>query len=143
MLFMRRVVNFASENTTMGFLSSLMSGGAIQEGWKTLESIEDLDQALKRSNDKPVVLFKHSVTCGTSAFAKSRISELALSEDFDFYYLDLLAHRDVSNEIAGRLKVIHQSPQIIIVKDGKSVFDRSHHAISAEEVENQISAIKS
>lgn len=120
-----------------------MSGGAIQEGWQTLESIEGLNAAVELSKEKPVVLFKHSVTCGTSAFAKSRISELELNDDFEFYYLDLLAYRDVSNEIAGRLGVIHQSPQIILVHEGKAVFDASHHAINPEEIEKQISLIKS
>lgn len=122
----------------MGFLDQVFGSSQVTEGWKQLHSMDDLSQAEKLSHEKPVVLFKHSVTCGTSAYAKEKLGELKLSDDFAFYYLDLLAHRDVSNEIANRYGVIHQSPQIIILKEGKSIFDTSHHAISAQAIEQQL-----
>lgn len=108
--------------------------------WKTLDSLDQLDQIIKDSYKKPVVLFKHSVTCGISARAKYMLEEdWNISEDdFDFYYLDLLAFRNVSNEIASRFSVQHQSPQIIIIKAGKAIFDMSHHRISAKSLEEAL-----
>jgi len=86
------------------------------------------------SEDKPVVLFKHSTTCGISAGAKQRleINWDRLEGDFDFYYLDLLAHRGVSNAIARKWNVRHESPQIIIIKDDKAVYNTSHGSINTE-----------
>lgn len=122
----------------MGFLDRVFGSSEIVENWSQLQSMADLDHAEKSSFQKPVVLFKHSTTCGTSAYAKQKLADLEITDGFDFYYLDLLSHRDVSNEIARRFGVIHQSPQIIILKDGKSVFDTSHHAISSEVVSKQL-----
>ena len=90
------------------------SKAALPGTWKTLSSHEDLDAAHKKSFDKPVVLFKHSVTCGISARAMSELSDSydLPNEEVEFYYLDLLAHRSVSNAIAEHYGVIHQSPQV-------------------------------
>lgn len=118
----------------MGFLDSLMQSELLREGWEELKSMEDLEHAERLSYDQPVVLFKHSVTCGTSAYAKSRLEDLKVDGRFKFYYLDLLSHRDISNAIASSYRVIHQSPQVIILRDGQPVFDVSHHGIDAKTV---------
>lgn len=125
----------------MGFLDRLKkSQQSLQEGWKVLETEAQLNQAIQDSHDKPVVLFKHSVTCGISAGAKHRLeSDWDLDgEALDFYYLDLLAHRPISNKIAGDLEVLHQSPQLVVLKNGKAVFDTSHHKISVQAIKNAI-----
>ncbi|MEE9372872.1 MAG: bacillithiol system redox-active protein YtxJ [Saprospiraceae bacterium] len=108
--------------------------------WKILENIEQLDQAIQDSHQKPIVFFKHSVTCGISAKAKFMLEQgWGFDEDlFDFYYLDLLSNRAISNEIANRFNVHHKSPQIIILKGGKSVKDMSHHRISASSLKNAL-----
>jgi len=100
--------------------------------WKVLNNITQLDQIDQASADHPVVLFKHSVTCGISSGAKYRLETdwASFPENAEFYYLDLLAHRPISNEIARRYGVTHQSPQIIVIKDGKAQYDTSHHAIN-------------
>jgi bacillithiol system protein YtxJ len=54
------------------------------------------------------------------------------------YYLDLLNHRDISNAIAERFGVFHQSPQIIVIKDGKAIFDTSHESIDARKIEQYL-----
>ena len=99
--------------------------------WKILNSMDQLDEIDRDSVDHPIVLFKHSVTCGISSGAKYRLETDwdSFPEGAEFYYLDLLAYRSISNEIASRYGVTHQSPQIIVVKDGKAQFDTSHHAI--------------
>lgn len=103
------------------------------EQWKVLNSEEQLDQIIKDSYQRPVVLFKHSISCGISAMAKYQLEEQwdFDPEDFDFYYLDLINNRSVSNKIAKDLEVIHQSPQIIVVKNGQSIYDTSHHNINS------------
>jgi len=108
--------------------------------WKKLESEKQLEQAIEDSYKKPIVLFKHSVTCGISSRAKYMLEDdWSFDPDsFDFYYLDLLAFRGISNAIADRLKVNHQSPQIVIVKDGQSVYDMSHHRISAQSLQKAL-----
>lgn len=103
-----------------------------------IRSMDELDKAEKASFEKPVVLFKDSVTCGISASAKHRLFDLEITDDFQFYYLDLLSFRNVSNEIANRYGVIHQSPQVIVLRNGKTVYDTSHHAINSETLSNQL-----
>lgn len=119
----------------MGFLDRLKKSQ--QQGisdWKVLETEAQLAAAIEASHEKPVVLFKHSVTCGISAGAKHRLESAwdFDKEELDFYYLDLLAFRPISNKIAEDLGVIHQSPQIIVLRNGKAIFDASHHRINAQ-----------
>jgi len=118
----------------MGFLDRLKASQATGiENWKTLDDIAQLDQISKDSKSKTVVLFKHSVTCGISAGAKHRLESQwdLINADIDFYYLDLLSYRSISNAIADRWGVRHQSPQIIVIKDDKAIHDTSHGSISA------------
>lgn len=108
--------------------------------WKNLENLDDLHQITEDSKQKPVVFFKHSTRCGTSLHAKHRLeSEWNIDESqVDFYYLDLLRHRDVSNAIAERFNVVHQSPQIIIIKNEQAVFHTSHNAISVNGIKDAL-----
>jgi bacillithiol system protein YtxJ len=96
--------------------------------WKKLESIEDLEAAIEASNKQAVALFKHSTRCAVSTMAK-RLVEREWNLNIDAYFLDLIAHRDISNAIAERLQVQHQSPQMIVVKNGAAVYDASHESI--------------
>ncbi len=108
--------------------------------WKVLDKIEQLEQIKKDSHQKPVVLFKHSISCGISGMSKHKLESDwdFTAEDLDFYYLDLINYRPISNKIASLFDVIHQSPQIIVVKDGKAVFNTSHHQISVEGIRQAI-----
>lgn len=116
----------------MSLLDRLRESEQIFEGWKKLSHPEQLEQLIQDSFQKPVVIFKHSTRCGISAHAKYRLeSDWGFSEeDMDFYYLDLIAYRHVSNQIAETFRVTHQSPQIILICNGQAVFDTSHHMIS-------------
>ncbi len=101
--------------------------------YKILNQTEQLVEIERNSNSKMQVLFKHSTRCSVSLFAnKALLRELI---DFneavaDVYYLDLLAHRNISNEIASRYKVEHESPQILIIKNGKCMYSASHDEVS-------------
>ncbi|NKI32536.1 bacillithiol system redox-active protein YtxJ [Croceivirga thetidis] len=100
--------------------------------WKPLTSLEQLEEILVNSKDKPQLIFKHSTTCGISGMVLRMItSSWELDADTsDLYFLDLHAYREVSNEAAIKFQVIHQSPQLIIVSNGQTTFHTSHGAIT-------------
>jgi bacillithiol system protein YtxJ len=97
----------------------------------SLASVAGLDEAL-RETKRPVVLFKHSTQCPISAAADEEYRAFAAAhpQAAVFTHLDLLAHRDVSAAIAARLGVRHESPQAIIVREGKAAAVLNHHAIT-------------
>jgi bacillithiol system protein YtxJ len=89
-------------------------------GWKPLIDLKQLDEIVELSNEKAVLIFKHSTRCSISRYALKQFEkEFDLEEKITPYFLDLLNYRDISNEIANRFAVVHQSPQIIVVKDEK------------------------
>jgi bacillithiol system protein YtxJ len=97
--------------------------------WNKITSETDLDAAIEASYKKPVLLFKHSTRCSISSTALTRL-ERNWSTDADRdlrpYYLDLIAYRPVSNAIAERTGVEHESPQAILLVDGQPVYNTSH-----------------
>lgn len=103
--------------------------------WNYLEETS-LDEIAAISNTKPVVIFKHSTTCGISKFVWNRFQKEydIPNEQMELYYLDLLAYRSISNEVAERFNVIHQSPQVLVIKDGICVYNASHESIIAEDL---------
>lgn len=108
--------------------------------WRKLESLDDLFAALEQSNVAPVALFKHSTRCSISSAAKDRIErQWAFSESqLPIYYLDLIQFREISNKIAELTGVSHESPQLIIVKNGKSVYNASHMGITPKLITEDI-----
>lgn len=110
--------------------------------WKHLEQVALLDAITEQSFSKPQVLFKHSTRCSISTMAMNRLLRLedAFYQQADFYYLDLIAYRDVSAAIAERYHVHHESPQVIILKQGDATYDASHMEISVAELTSEISA---
>ncbi len=98
-----------------------------------MDQIEEIKQS---SFDRPVMIFKHSTTCSISSMAKLRVEDQWEDADFDqVYYLDLHRHRNISNAIAKEFSVYHESPQLLVIKDGECILDSSHLAITLEEVE--------
>jgi bacillithiol system protein YtxJ len=95
-----------------------------------LDSTEKLDELFQKSHEAPVVLFKHSVTCPISAAVYREIENL----DADVHIVVVQSARNVSNEIATRTGIRHESPQAIVLKDGKPVYQASHYSVKAEEV---------
>lgn len=103
--------------------------------WKHLDGLGQLDDIIAESAARPQLIFKHSTRCSISSMALERFErEWDPATACDIWLLDLLQHRDISNAIAQRTGVMHQSPQAILVVDGDAVFDASHSAISAHEV---------
>ena len=129
----------------MGFLDSLFGGKQVNENGQeakffTLVSLTQLDEIDVVSETKPVVIFKHSTRCSISRFALKQFDTMfSYPEDkIDWYLLDLLNHRDISNEIAHRYNVQHQSPQILVIKNGKAVYHDSHDGIDAIDIKQFI-----
>lgn len=128
----------------MGFLDKIFRRNSeeskeenkVEAKFYTLDSINQLDEIDTISQEKAVVLFKHSTRCSISRFVLKRFdTEFNYDEDkMDWYLLDLLNHRDISNEIAHRYKVEHQSPQIIVIRNGKAVFSSTHDGIDAHDL---------
>jgi bacillithiol system protein YtxJ len=103
--------------------------------WIELTDLGQLNEIMELSHQQPVAIFKHSTRCSISRMALRQFEqEFDLEGKVVPYYLDLLEHRDISNEIANRFGVYHQSPQLIVIKDGKAVYDRSHGDIIAEDL---------
>ncbi|HOZ81960.1 MAG TPA: bacillithiol system redox-active protein YtxJ [Bacteroidia bacterium] len=102
-------------------------------GFKTLDNIAQLNEIDTLSKNKKQIIFKHSTRCSVSTFAKKvLLSEFSddMEKKFDVYYLDLLNYREVSNKIANHYGVYHESPQILIISDGKCIYDASHDDVS-------------
>lgn len=103
--------------------------------WRALTDLGQLNEIVNESTEKPVAIFKHSTRCSISRMALRQFEqEFDLEEKVISYYLDLLVHRDISNEIANRFGVYHQSPQLIVIKNGKAIYDRSHESIEAKKL---------
>lgn len=107
--------------------------------WTLLTDLQQLNGIEEESKLQPVVIFKHSTRCSISRMALKQFeNHYDLHQEVKPYFLDLIEHREVSNEIANRFKVIHQSPQILLIKDGRSVYDVSHDGIDAEVLKDKI-----
>jgi bacillithiol system protein YtxJ len=107
--------------------------------WNELTDLEQLNEIIAMSNEKPVAIFKHSTRCSVSRMALKQFeNEFNSSDKVTPYFLDLIAHRDISNEIANRFGVTHQSPQLILIKEGKAVYNVSHSDIDAEELGKRV-----
>ncbi|MCH2043835.1 MAG: bacillithiol system redox-active protein YtxJ [Saprospiraceae bacterium] len=93
-----------------------------------------LDELENHSFEKPVAIFKHSTRCSISSVAKRRLERSwdLPKEEIDVYYLDLIRYRSISNQIASQFAVKHESPQLILLKDGKVVHHSSHNMIDVD-----------
>lgn len=96
-----------------------------------LESAADFEAAVEASRRHRVAILKHSTTCPVSSLAKNRVDRAIQQKSLALpvYYLDLHRYREVSNLVAERLAVRHESPQLIVVDDAKAVYSATHLAI--------------
>ncbi|MGB5379269.1 bacillithiol system redox-active protein YtxJ [Muriicola sp.] len=100
--------------------------------WNSLSSEEDLDRLIDRSSRKPQCIFKNSTSCGISSMVlRSLEAQYDLKpEQADFYLLHIQHNRPLSNQIAQRFNIRHESPQLLIIKNGQVVRNASHGAIT-------------
>ncbi len=102
--------------------------------WIPLTNEESLSSIQERSATRPQLIFKHSTRCSISSMAKNRLDRSEAPAEIDFHYLDLIQYRQLSNKIAEVFDVYHESPQVLLIKNGVCVYDESHNAISMDEI---------
>lgn len=107
--------------------------------WNELTEQSQLEQLKTQSEEQPVLIFKHSTRCSISRFALKQFeNEFDLQDKIAPYFLDLLNHRDISNEIAFQFNVQHQSPQLLLLKNRVVVYHTSHENIDANELKKYL-----
>jgi bacillithiol system protein YtxJ len=109
--------------------------------WKNLEQLSALEEIDKASFTHPILIFKHSTRCSISDVAKARLDREDNLNGVDFYYLDLIKHRDISNALAEKYNVHHESPQILLIHKGECIYDESHIAITMAEIKEQVTSL--
>lgn len=99
--------------------------------WIQFTNLNQLNEIIEKSKITPVLIFKHSTRCGISRFVlKNFEREYDIpSNNLQLYFLDLIAFREVSNEVANKFNIRHQSPQIIVLFNGEVIYDESHNQI--------------
>jgi bacillithiol system protein YtxJ len=102
--------------------------------WIRLSEISQLDEieSLSFEEENGIAIFKHSTKCSISSMAKNRLDKA--QSNIPSFYLDLIQFRSISNEIANRFQVEHESPQLIIIKDGKAIEHSSHNMVSPSQL---------
>lgn len=104
--------------------------------WNELAGIDQLNLLVEESKKRPVIIFKHSTRCSISNTALSRLERswaTLPNSEVKMVYLDLLRHRDVSDQIADKFGIIHESPQLLLIQNGECTFSKTHLDIRLEE----------
>ncbi|XRE44785.1 General stress protein [Tenacibaculum discolor] len=132
--------NYVNKNKNfMGVLNTLFGRKDKNKGgeeafinWIPLTSLDQIKEIKKRSKNEPVAIFKHSTRCGISSMVIKRFVNSFDEDlkDFKVYYLDLLSYREISNEIGYTFQVLHQSPQLLVVKNEEVISHASHYDIA-------------
>lgn len=109
--------------------------------WSELKDVRQLDEIASESTDNIVLIFKHSTRCSTSRVVLDRLQRNWREEEMTSvkpYFLDLLTHREISNRIADDYHVSHESPQVLMLHQNKSIYDQSHMGIDFTALRNLI-----
>ncbi len=112
--------------------------------WNKLNNNAQLEEIKKESHNYPVLILKHSTRCSISSATLGRLERSWKQEevgDLKPYFLDLIAYRPISNQIAEDFGVWHESPQALIIRNGESVYDTSHFDISFDAIKAQVAAL--
>ena len=110
--------------------------------WLHITGVHEIDEIKEASHGVPCLIFKHSTRCSISSLAQHRLQDDWSFEAGDLrpYYLDLIQHRDISKYIADTFKVHHESPQVLLIKDGDCIYDASHLDIRVSELQEELEA---
>jgi|SRR3954469_14585873 bacillithiol system protein YtxJ len=111
--------------------------------WITLTGIEQLTAIIEKSYKTPQVLFKHSTRCSVSGIVLKRMEKAGITPDADFYFIDLLSFRKISDKIAECFDVYHESPQVLLIKNGECIYDESHLGITMHDLADQVFSLTS
>jgi bacillithiol system protein YtxJ len=102
--------------------------------WIPLLNEQQLEELKKNSDNRPQVIFKHSSRCGVSSMARTRLDKSEFPAGIDFYFLDIIKHRSISNKIEADFRIHHESPQVLVIKGGTCIYDESHSGIYMDEI---------
>jgi len=103
--------------------------------WEYLVESSQLDQLIEESKSNPLLIYKHSTSCSVSRVALDRLERnWNINADLKLYFLDLIRYRSISNEIANRFGVPHESPQVLIIENGQAIYDASHFDINFQDI---------
>jgi bacillithiol system protein YtxJ len=109
--------------------------------WNALRSVDQLRDIRTESKNSPVLIFKHSTRCNISRTSLDRLERSWKEEEMEnvqLYFLDLIAYRDISNKVAEEFGVEHESPQVLIIRDERSTYDRSHFEIDYHQIKEVV-----
>ena len=109
--------------------------------WNKLESEKELENIKKASKNQPVIIFKHSTRCPVSQMALSWFERSWKEEEMENvapFFLDLISYRSISNKIAEDFDVQHESPQLLLIRDGACVYHTSHSSISYKDLQKEL-----
>ena len=105
--------------------------------WEQLTEESQLEEIVQQSFNQPIVIFKHSTRCSISTMAKGRLERVSTPENVTFFFLDLIRFRSISNRISEMFQVYHESPQVLLIRNGECVYDESHNGIDMNEIIEQ------
>jgi len=108
--------------------------------WIEITNESQLGDVKNLSRTKPQLIIKHSTRCSISSMAKHRLEKGIAPDKIDFYYLDLIKHRNISQKVAEEFDVSHESPQVLLIKNGECIYDESHSGITMDDIVEQSSA---
>lgn len=109
--------------------------------WKKLTELTQIEEIKELSKSKPVLIFKHSTRCSVSSMSLDRLLRNWKTEDGEKvvpFFLDLIAFRALSDQVEDEFGVPHESPQVILIRNGIAVYDNSHFGISYPEIMAQV-----
>jgi bacillithiol system protein YtxJ len=109
--------------------------------WIEVKSEADFNKTVEESfqDNLGVAIFKHSTRCSISSVAKTRLSTFwDFNEELPVYYLDLINYREISNLIAEKFKVRHESPQLLVIKNGEIIYSANHLSISVKDLHSKL-----
>lgn len=133
MSFLKRLTSSSKSHTEAEVLVEKLQ-------WNIINAEQELDLIEEQSKLKPQIVFKHSTRCGVSSMVLRRFERQAheVIQGMDFHMVDVISNRAVSNAIAGRYGIMHQSPQLIVIKNSTAVFNDSHYEIINSELESYL-----
>lgn len=106
--------------------------------WNVLAERRQLEEIRQKSFAVPQLIFKHSTRCSISSVALNRMETIIADPSIDYYYLDLIRHRELSNLVAETFGVYHESPQILLIRDGACIYDESHLSINPDDLTQEL-----
>lgn len=109
--------------------------------WIELNSQQQIPGIKELSHNRPQVIFKHSTRCSLSSIIRNRLEKAETPASADFYLLDLIRYRTLSDKIAEEFSVHHESPQVILIKKAECIYEESHGDIRMEDISGQLGLI--